>query len=58
MIQGDFTAGRVTEETLRVLDEGRPRAEMLRNLEEVREKLGKGGATLHAADEVGVFLRP
>ena len=46
----------MTEETLRILDDGGPRAEMLKSLEEVREKLGKGGATGHAADEVGVFL--
>ena len=56
LIQNDFTPARVCEETLRVLDEGAPRAEMLKNLQEVREKLGKGGATRHAADEVGAFL--
>jgi lipid-A-disaccharide synthase len=58
LIQGDFTPARVTEETLRILDEGAPRTEMLRDLKEVREKLGKGGATAHAADEVSTFLRP
>jgi len=57
LIQGDFTPARVTEETLRVLDEGAPRSAMLRDLQEVREKLGRGGATRHAADEVGAFLR-
>ncbi|MEO8499403.1 MAG: lipid-A-disaccharide synthase [Vicinamibacteria bacterium] len=57
LIQGDFTPARVCEETLRVLDDGAPRALMLKNLEEVREKLGKGGATRHAAEEVSVFLR-
>lgn len=56
LIQGDFTPSRVTEETLRVLDEGASRTEMLRNLEEVRAKLGKGGATAHAADEVGAYF--
>lgn len=56
LIQGDFTPSRVTEETLRVLDEGASRTEMLRNLEEVREKLGRGGATRRAADEVSGFL--
>lgn len=56
LIQGDFTPARVTEETLRILDDGTARAEMLKSLEEVREKLGKGGATGHAADEVGLFL--
>ncbi len=56
LIQSDFTPARVTEETLRLLDEGAARAEMLKSLEEVREKLGKGGATRHAADEVSAFL--
>ncbi len=56
LIQGDFTPSRVTEETLRVLDEDASRTEMLKNLEEVREKLGKGGATRRAADEVSGFL--
>jgi lipid-A-disaccharide synthase len=58
LIQNDFTPARVSEETLQILDEGAPRARMLRNLEEVREKLGKGGATAHAAAEVAAFLRP
>jgi len=58
LIQSDFTPARVTEETLRVLDEGAARTQMLRDLEEVREKLGRGGATRHAADEVSVFLTP
>jgi lipid-A-disaccharide synthase len=57
LIQKDFTAARVCEETLRVLDDGPARSEMLANLEEVRERLGKGGATGNAADEVAVFLR-
>ncbi len=57
LIQNDFTPERVSEETLRVLDDGGPRAEMLANLEEVRGRLGKGGATAHAADEVEAFLR-
>jgi lipid-A-disaccharide synthase len=56
LIQGDFTPARVTEETLRILDDGTARTEMIKSLEEVRERLGKGGATRHAADEVGVFL--
>jgi len=56
LIQSAFTAARVAEETLRILDEGTPRSEMLRSLSEVREKLGKGGATLHAADEIDEFF--
>ena len=57
LIQSDFTPARVAEETLRVLDDGAPRSEMLLGLGEVRDKLGKGGATVHAADEVDAFLR-
>jgi lipid-A-disaccharide synthase len=56
LIQRDFTPERVAEETIRLLDEGPQRAEMLRNLDEVREKLGKGGATLRAADQLMEFL--
>lgn len=56
LIQSDFTGARVAEETLRVLDDGAQRTEMLRSLGEVRDKLGKGGATIHAADEVDAFL--
>jgi len=58
LIQSDFTPDRVAFETLRILDEGSPRASMLRDLEEVRGKLGKGGATRHAADEVDAFFNP
>jgi lipid-A-disaccharide synthase len=57
LIQSDFTPTRVSEEALRLLDDGTARATMLRDLEEVREKLGRGGATRHAADEVSAFLR-
>ena len=56
LIQGDFTPMRVCEETLRILDDGAPRAGMLDALREVRTKLGSGGATRKAAAEVGAFL--
>ena len=56
LIQGDFTPMRVCEETLRILDDGAPRAGMLDALREVRTKLGAGGATRKAAAEVGAFL--
>jgi lipid-A-disaccharide synthase len=56
LIQSDFTPARVAEETLRVLDDGAPRSTMLKDLEEVREKLGRGGATRLAANEVSAFL--
>jgi lipid-A-disaccharide synthase len=57
LIQSDFTPTRVAEETLKVLDDGAERTEMLLGLGEVRDKLGKGGATIHAADEVDAFFR-
>lgn len=57
LIQNDFTPGRVCEETLGLLDVGASRTLMLANLEEVRGRLGKGGATARAADEVAVYLK-
>ena len=57
LIQSDFTPSRVVEETLRIIDDGAERTEMLLGLGEVRDKLGKGGATIHAANEVDAFLR-
>ena len=56
LIQGDFTPERVSEETLKILDDGPARARMLQDLEEVRSKLGKGGATSNVADQVMPFL--
>ncbi|MBK5255803.1 MAG: lipid-A-disaccharide synthase [Vicinamibacteria bacterium] len=58
LIQKDFTKERVAAETLRLLDDGPPRSAMLKDLDEVREKLGKGGATVLAADQLMEFLRP
>jgi lipid-A-disaccharide synthase len=58
LIQKDFTPARVTEEVIRLLDDGPPRSEMLRGLDAVRERLGKGGATARAADQVMEFLKP
>lgn len=52
LIQKDFTPERVVEETRRLLDEGPARSRMLDDLAEVRMKLGQGGATVRAADEV------
>ncbi len=57
LIQKDFTAARVAEETLRLLDPGAPRTRMLQDLAEVRAKLGRGGATARAADEVLKLLK-
>ena len=56
LIQSDFTPTRVVEETLRILDDGAARSSMLRDLEHVRTRLGKGGATARAADQVMEFL--
>ena len=56
LIQSDFTPTRVVEETLRILDDGAARSSMLRDLEDVRTRLGKGGATARAADQVMEFL--
>lgn len=56
LIQSDFTPERVSEETLKILDDGPARARMLHDLQEVRSKLGKGGATRNVADEVMPFL--
>jgi lipid-A-disaccharide synthase len=56
LIQSDFTPERVSEETLKILDDGPARTQMLQDLEEVRSKLGKGGATSNVADEVMPFL--
>lgn len=58
LIQTDFTPERVAAETLSLLDDGAPRAEMLRGLDEVRAKLGPGGATVQAADQLMSFLAP
>lgn len=57
LIQNDFTPECVTEEVMKILDDGPPRDTMLRNLEIVRGKLGGGGATVRAAAEVSAFLK-
>lgn len=56
LIQNDFTPERVSDETLKILDDGPARARMLTDLEEVRSRLGGGGATANAATEVMPFL--
>ena len=56
LIQKDLTPERVAAETLRLLDDGGPRATMLSDLEAVRAKLGGGGATAAAADQVMEFF--
>ena len=56
LIQNDFTPENVTRETLAIVDDGPAREVMLNGLEEVRERLGAGGATVLAANEVEKFL--
>lgn len=53
LIQENFTPSKVAAEVVRLLDSAEAREEMKRELAEVREKLGSGGAIERAAD---VFL--
>jgi lipid-A-disaccharide synthase len=52
LIQGGFTPERVVHEIQRLFDDGPARSQMLEDLAEVRRRLGEGGATRRAADEV------
>jgi lipid-A-disaccharide synthase len=52
LIQGGFTPERVVHETERLFEDGPARSQMLDDLAEVRRRLGEGGATRRAADEV------
>jgi lipid-A-disaccharide synthase len=52
LIQEGFTPERVVHETERLFDDGPARSQMLEDLAEVRRRLGEGGATRRAADEV------
>lgn len=53
LIQENFTPSKVAAEVVRLLDSAEAREEMKRELAEVREKLGSGGAIERAAE---VFL--
>jgi lipid-A-disaccharide synthase len=57
LIQGDFTPERVADEVMAILPDGPRRAAMLQDLEEVRTRLGPGGASRQAAGEVYAFLQ-
>ena len=57
LIQKDFTAQRVAQEVLRLLQQEAARAELRRGLAEVRERLGPPGAIERAADAIVRFLR-
>jgi lipid-A-disaccharide synthase len=52
LIQGEFRPERVAAEAARLLPDDEPRHQMLRDLAEVRERLGAGGASRRAAAAV------
>ena len=52
LIQEDMTEDRVCAETLNLLESSEARESMRRGLREVRARLGAGGASLKAAEEV------
>lgn len=56
LVQNDFTPERVASEAIRLLDSQAARAEMRRDLAEVREKLGPPGAIDRAADIIAAML--
>ena len=49
LIQGEVTADRLTHEAMTILDDTEVRENMKKKLEQVREKLGKGGASERTA---------
>lgn len=57
LIQGDFRPERVAAEAERLLADAGPREQMLRDLAEVRERLGRGGASRRAAVAILEALR-
>jgi lipid-A-disaccharide synthase len=56
LVQKEFTAERLANEAIRLLDSPDARAEMRRGLAEVREKLGPPGAVERAADLIAGML--
>jgi lipid-A-disaccharide synthase len=57
LIQKDFTAAKVAQEVLRLLNEPRAREELRAGLAEVRKRLGPPGAVDRAADAIVALLR-
>jgi len=49
LIQGEVTPERLSQEALAILDDAERRAKMIKKLELVREKLGRGGASERTA---------
>jgi lipid-A-disaccharide synthase len=56
LIQSDFTAEAVVGETLALLDDAEKRAAVRAGLDEVRRRLGGGGASARAARAVADVL--
>ena len=56
LVQKDFTAARLADEAIRLLNSPDARTEMRRGLAEVREKLGPPGAVERAADMIAGML--
>jgi lipid-A-disaccharide synthase len=57
LVQGEFTPGKVAQETLQLLQEPNAREAQRRGLEEVRRRLGPPGAVERAADEIASLLQ-
>ncbi|HSF18304.1 MAG TPA: lipid-A-disaccharide synthase [Vicinamibacteria bacterium] len=57
LIQDAMTPEAIATQLTRILDDGPARTDMMRGLDEVREKLGGGGASARAADAVLTFLQ-
>ena len=56
LVQKDFTPERLASEAMRLLDSPDERAEMRRDLAEIRNKLGPPGAVERAADLIAGML--
>ena len=58
LLQGDMTPERISQELGRLWEPGPPRDALLQGLEEVRTRLGEGGAAHRAAEAVLELLPP
>ena len=56
LIQGEFTPDNVVRHSLALLDEPARAEEMRAGLADVRQRLGAGGASARAADEIAELL--
>ena len=56
LIQGEFTPDNVVRHSLALLDEPSRAEEMQAGLADVRRRLGGGGASARAADEIAELL--